>query len=281
MTRMRGLRALLEREIVDHEGPTRPIALLRIGLAVVAWACYARELAFYSRPLHLPDLALSIVFFAVTTAMLVGCWSRAATALSGLTMLAMYYLSALDLSRAPNEWSSHHCFLLACATLLLSLGPCGDSLSVDRWLAERRGERGRGWGPLWAVRLIALQVSALYFWTATHKTSLSWLSGERLAGALRANLLGSDPLPFGGFDTLCMVTAWGVMFVEYGLAFGLPFQRTRRVMLPIGLILHAGIYLTLPVTTFSVEMFILYLAFLDPRAVDRALEQAGFGRAAS
>ena len=68
-----------------------------------------------------------------------------------------------------------------------------------------------------------------------------------------------------------MIVAFAVVALEYCLAFGLPFRRTRRYLVLPGLAFHAIIYVTLPVYTFSATMALLYLAYFDADAVDRVI----------
>ena len=58
-----------------------------------------------------------------------------------------------------------------------------------------------------------------------------------------------------------------VLLVEVALAVGLFMRRTHRWLLPIGILFHGVMVVTLPVATFSVTMWLLYLAVLDPDRV--------------
>ena len=104
-------------------------------------------------------------------------------------------ISATQLGREP--WTHHHTYLLAVAALLIALTPCGRSYSVDRYLAVMRAghaglpppaERGN----LWGLRLIVVQLSVLYFFSAFDKTSYAFLSGARLEQIFLWYYAGSD-----------------------------------------------------------------------------------------
>jgi hypothetical protein len=56
------------------------------------------------------------------------------------------------------------------------------------------------------------------------------------------------------------------------LAVGLWIPRWRNAFLALGVALHAVFYVLIPVETFSVTMFALYLAFVDPEDVDRVVD---------
>ena len=91
------------------------------------------------------------------------------------------------------------------------------------------------------------------------------------------NLLGSDYPSFPGFHELVVL----ISIVTVALEFTLPFvhwvYRWQRVIIPIGLGVHALFYVLIPVKTFSVLMFVLYIAFLHPDWVHRTLALAGAG----
>src|SRR5690606_29694313 len=84
---------------------------------------------------------------------------------------------------------------------------------------------------------------------------------------------GSDYPSLPGFRGLAMLTAISVVILEYALAFGMPFARSRRYLVLPGLVFHAIIYCTLPVYTFSATMVVLYLAYFDPGTVHRLIER--------
>ena len=64
------------------------------------------------------------------------------------------------------------------------------------------------------------------------------------------------------------------MALEFALALGVWRPRWHRLLLPLGVAFHAGLYVLLPVHTFSATMVLLYLAVIDPSAVHRAVAAA-------
>ena len=254
---------------VDTEGSSRSSALIRIGLAMLFWSRWAGELLLY-RDQSPIGLFLAANFFVATMLLFLGYHSRIAAVWAGSVGLAMYYYFGFQLGREP--WTHHHTYLLAVAALLIALTPCGRSYSLDRYLAVMRAER-MGVAPpaergnLWGLRLIVVQLSVLYFFTALDKTSYAFLSGARLEAIFLWYYAGSD-YP-AGLAWLATIVSLAVVVLEYGLAFGLPFRATRRYLVLPGLAFHAIIYLTLPVYTFSATMALLYLAYFDADAVDK------------
>ncbi|MBL8584494.1 MAG: HTTM domain-containing protein [Rhizobiaceae bacterium] len=260
---------------VNTEASSRSSALIRIGLAILFWSRWAGELTLFSSHGAL-ELALSLNFFAATTMLFIGLSSRVAAAWAGVVAMAMYYYFGQQLGREP--WTHHHTYLLAMAALLLALTPCGRSYSLDRYLAVTRAARERRACPaergnVWGLRMIVIQMSVLYFYSAFDKTQSGFLSGARLEHIVLWFYAGSDYPAMPSFPTMAMLTAVAVVVLEYALAFGLPLRRTRRYLLPLGIAFHLTIYVTLPVYTFSATMLLLYLAYLDPDRVHRVIDR--------
>ncbi|MDX8515541.1 HTTM domain-containing protein [Mesorhizobium captivum] len=266
---------------VGTEGSSRSSALVRIGLAMLFWSRWAGELLL-CRNQSPNGLFLAVNFFVATALLFVGYHSRIAAVWTGSVGLAMYYYFGHQLGREP--WSHHHTYLLAIAALLIALTPCGLSYSLDRYLAVMRAERTglpppAERGNLWGLRLIVVQLSVLYFFAAFDKTNYAFLSGARIEQIFLWYYAGSD-YP-AGLAWLATIVSLAVVALEYCLAFGLPFRRTRRYLVLPGLVFHAIIYVTLPVYTFSATMALLYLAYFDADAVDKVIARLqGIGLAA-
>lgn len=256
---------------VDTEGSSRSSALIRIGLAMLFWSRWAGELLLYMDQSP-AGLFLAANFFVATVLLFIGYQSRAAAVWTGLVGLAMYYYFGFQLGREP--WTHHHTYLLAVAALLIALTPCDRSYSLDRYLAVMRAERA-GLAPpaergnLWGLRLIVVQLSVLYFFAAFDKSNHAFLSGARIEQIFLWYYTGSD-YP-AGLAWSASIVSGAVVALEYCLAFGLPFRRSRRYLVLPGLAFHAIIYLTLPVYTFSATMALLYLAYFDADAVDEVI----------
>jgi hypothetical protein len=260
---------------VSSEGSSRSSALIRIGIVLLFWSRWAGELLLYMNQSPL-GLFLSANFFIATTLLFIGYHSRAAAVWSGVVGLVIYYYFGHELGREP--WTHHHTYLLAISAVLIALSPCERSFSLDRYLAVLRAER-QGQAPppergnLMGLRLIVVQLSILYFFSALDKTNLAFLSGVRLEHIFLWFYAGSDYPDIRGLPVIAMITAFAVVILEYALAVGLPFRATRRILIWLGLAFHAVIYVTLPVYTFSATMIVLYLAYLDADAVDRVIQR--------
>jgi uncharacterized membrane protein YphA (DoxX/SURF4 family) len=264
----------------DRPGSTRIASLLRIGLALLLWSRWASpHLPF--RDLSPERLAIGAIFFASTTLMLVGLWSRISTFVAGCTAMGFVYY--LGWYRGFEPYQHHHTTFLAMCVFLLAFTPCGGSYSVDRWRRVRRAERAGQQlppetGNNYALRLIAFQLAAVYFWSALQKCNIAFLSGVRLQQVFMYYYVGSDaPAPVW-FEPLCIAVAIGTLAIEFTLTFGLWFRRLQRPLIIAGIGFHLGIYYFVPVSTFSLTSILVYLAFLDPDQVHRIIDRMSGGR---
>jgi hypothetical protein len=274
---VRQLNAVLERE-----ASTRSAALLRIGLAILIFTRYGALLVLDHR-LDRISVWIVLAFWSSTTAMLFGYRAQWSTLTTALTLLAgrAYFGSLLH----DGSWgSNHHVHLLIAATIGCALTPSGRSYSLDRWLALRRCDRRAEPPPLErgrvaALYLIALQLSAVYFWGAVNKTTWGWLSGAKLESQLLDFIFDSDPPDLPGWHLMVAAFAIGTLLLEYALAFGLWLPSARRWLIPIGIAFHIAIYVTLPVSIFSALSCLLYLTYLDPDDVHALIERLSGARA--
>jgi hypothetical protein len=268
---VRELNARLER-VLTAEGSSRSASLLRIGLAILVLDRFApgMQLGKQSEP---RALLLMLCYWTGVCALLIGYRSQLAAAISALTLGAsVRYLGGVlhqDVFRGH-----HHVYLLLSALGCLAFTPCGRSYSLDRWRQLERDlplppERG----PTWALRLMAVQLSAVYFWGAFDKTSAGWLSGAKLESQLLATVFDSDPPSFAGWHALLAVAAVFTALLEYALALGLWFRAGRRWLIPLGIAFHLLIYATMPVSIFSALACMLYIAYVDPDDVHAAIER--------
>ena len=225
---------------------------------------------------------LGVAFFVLTSMMLVGYRAQAACAGVALMLMTMHFW--MGHGYGHPGWTSHHIYILVVSVSLLALSPCGHSYSWDRYRALAQAQNAHEvppeYGDLWPQRLIALQLAALYFWTAVDKTNWLFLSGQRLEHAFTWAYTGRILEPLISLGAVLSVAAIVVVVVEYFLAFAIFVRRWQAFVLPIGLALHAAFYVLLPVNTYSATVMVLYLALLDPDAVHRFLDRIqGYGYA--
>jgi hypothetical protein len=82
----------------SREAPTDVVALLRVGVALLLWARFGSECAAYAGRTPVEWL-LTALFFPLTTAMLVGLWSRVSTAATAALLMAMWLYYAPELGK--------------------------------------------------------------------------------------------------------------------------------------------------------------------------------------
>ena len=260
---------------IDSEGSSRTSALIRIGLVFLIWARFSEELLLYKH-MSVAGIAFSTSYFLVTTLMLFGVLCRLTVPATAAHIFFLYFYGGHLQGNEP--WTHHHVYVLGIATMLLSFAPSGRSYSFDRWVVTRRAERDGIPAPpergnLWGLRLIVLQLSALYFWTAFDKSHWGFLGGDRMEHYAMHFYLGSVYPSSPGFHELMVLCAWIVVLLEYALAFGMPFRRVRRWLIVPGLALHGLFYVLLPVATYSMTIWLLYLAYLDADFVHGVIDR--------
>ena len=118
----------------------------------------------------------------------------------------------------------------------------------------------------WAVRLVQLQVSAVYLSTAWEKyQGISWRDGTALYYVSRMDdLFGRLPLPDIWFETPWLLAAmtWGVVLLEGLLPVALWCKPTRKWALLAAIGLHLSIEATMHIFLFEWVMIISLLSFL-------------------
>lgn len=255
--------------LVQRRGSQVPASLLRVLLPSIAWARFAEELLPCHDVTNAHHVLLSIAFFGTSTWMLVGFGGRA----GGLAFAAVldYMVFWLGRTTVP-DWGHHHTTTLAYAVTYTALLDNTAALSVDRWLETARdaGAALRR-GATWPYRVLALQISSIYFWSAIDKTERPFLDGSRLIQIFVEVYWHSDWVVPAPLWTVAAIAAWIVVVIEYLLPFTLWFRRTRAASVAVGVTLHAMFYVLLPVGTFSVTMIACYLAYFDPDEVERAV----------
>lgn len=257
----------------DARGSTRTLGLLRMIFAALAWSVWAEPYRLHEQGgwLH---AGMGLLFFAASSLMFVGLWSRVATALTACAVLYFFYMRGV-LPGVPRFMSHNH-NLLATGIALLALSPCGRSLSLDRVRALRRAERDGTpppdeSGPLWVQRLLCIQLTAVYLWATQMRLDPGFLSGERMQHMWLYFYSGADLPEHALFAPLCQVAALTTVILEPVLAIGLYFRKPRPWLMAAGVLFHGALYWMLAVGAFSLITLAFYLCFFPPDAMHRFL----------
>jgi hypothetical protein len=195
-------------------------------------------------------------------ALLVGWHTRVASVLVALLLLVLqrrdvYVLNSGDL-------------LLRELAIYVALMPAGECWSFD---ARRRGSRKRA---PWGLRLLQVQVSALYLFSVLAKLhGSSWQDGSAVGKAVQLEDLQRFvvPFPFATSVTFSALLTYGTLLVEAFLVVGLWLPRTRWWAMAAGVAVHLGIEATLLIGWFSFAVIACYLAFVPADVLRRVVRR--------
>jgi hypothetical protein len=178
------------------------------------------------------------------------------------------------------------------ALIYLMIGPCGDALSVDRWISRWWTARQSGLplGPapapapsVWAnfiLRLVQINFCIIYLASGSSKLQgRTWWNGSALWGCMANPEFAPLHLAaYASFINWLSENRWaweivltsGAVFT-LALELGFPFlvwnRRLRPVMIVGAIMLHLGIAVIMGLITFSLFMFCLLLAFVPGEAI--------------
>jgi hypothetical protein len=286
----RGVLKYLREEITFWAPPadwTSPMQ--EVGHGHIIWSPYFHlEDPFWITTVHVAILVAMALF-------MVGLWTRVTSVLAWAG--AMAYVQ-----RVPTLLFGMDTMGIVALTYMM-IAPCGDALSVDRWLLKRRARRrGEPEPPLepsasatFATRL--LQIHFCYIYGASGLSKLlgsAWWNGTALWGTVANSYFAPMNLPWylAGLTVLAKHRWLWEIAMSAGTAYtlaleiGFPFlvwnRRLRWVMVSAAVFLHTGIGLSMGLVTFSLMMLVLVMAFVPPEAVQAMLNrlQAAWHKAA-
>jgi hypothetical protein len=281
------LTAWLDR-VLREERDTYLLGLVRIGVSLLLLAHVHRLAQEYLRDgyfgdvFHLPIVPEALVptravyggwlVLQVAAALLALIGVRAREALLFVSSSCLYVLLCDRLQYHNNRYA------LLLLGFLLAFTPCDRSVV---WPRRRLAASPHARGPLWAQRLMQLQVSLIYLASSGGKLlDRDWRDGHVLllrsthlldewsragwhvpgvvAGALSSPLL---------FDLASKAGIASELF----LALGLWQPRLRPYALWLGVMFHLGIELSARVELFSWLMWTTYVLFATPECGERVL----------
>jgi hypothetical protein len=205
------------------------------------------------RPAH----ALSMGILALFTA---GLWTRTTSALA--LVVAISYAHRVPAALFGLDKIN------IMLTLYLAIGPSGQAVSVDRWLAGRR--RGGlppaapGVAANLAQRLIQVHMCVIYFFAGISKLQgPSWWSGEAMWRAV-ANLeyQSADMTWLAWHPWLLNLMSHFSILWEVSFCVLIWYRLWRPLVLAAAVVLHVGIGACLGMWTFGLIMLVGCAAFL-------------------
>lgn len=213
---------------------------------------------------HVPSTSAVVqlcfwVLVAQTVLLLVGLLSR----LNALCVVA--WLISFQ-NRNPQILDAEDAVMRLIA-LYLVLMPCGASWSVDAWIFKRLDTAGSV-RPAWGLRLLQIQMAAIFFTAGLHKIGTEqWLGGTALYYVARLDdYFHKLPLPTWTFDSPWAVAGltWAVVLGELLVPIFIWFRETRRWALAVAVLFHLGNEWTMHLFLFHWIMLAGWLAFLEP-----------------
>lgn len=146
----------------------------------------------------------------------------------------------------------------------------GATLSVDAWLARRRGTELAQTQYVWPLRLIRFQVALLYLNSGLWKLLAgAWQDGSAIYYATSQNIFHRFPWPIPEWaDPILTAGAYATLLWEISFPVLVLNRRTRTLALVTGVLVHVGIWLSIEVGAFSLMILCTYLAFLDSSTIE-------------
>ena len=146
--------------------------------------------------------------------------------------------------------------------------PLGCSYSVDKMLQRPLGKNDQQpqIKPIWALRLIQIQVCLIFFAGAWIKLQdQHWVEGTALYYITRLDNFCHFPLPTQLFEQMWAIhlMTWSVLIIEVVVPFAIWFKRTRRSALLLTLGLHVAIFYSMNIFLFQWLMLVGWLSFVE------------------
>lgn len=207
-------------------------------------------------PVHLIGLAIVALFT-------LGLWTRVTSALTALLVIS-YVNRTTGAQYGLDQINS---FL----TLYLAIGPSGDYLSVDAWLAKRqgRGVNRRSVLANLALRLIQVHMCIVYLFAGLGKLQGdTWWNGQAIWGAVgNYEYQTLDLTWLAAHMGIVNLLTYGALFWEVTYPFLIWPRLTRPIWMAMAIAVHAGIGLAMGMITFGLIMIFGNLAFLDSSSI--------------
>jgi hypothetical protein len=212
------------------------------------------------------EIAMYVALIVGAVCLVSGVCSRLASAIVWLGVLAFT-------RRNPYVFNSGDSYLRVIAFYLV-LTPAGASLSLGRWIRQRRDFWRFPCRSLWGLRLLQVQVSIVYlsaFWDKLRSGPL-WNDGTAMSYVLRIGDVERFPAPVFPTNSVAInLMTYGTLAVEFALGVLVWNKRLRPWVLGLGVAFHLLIDYSIRVGSFSFVAIVALLAFVSPDASERAI----------
>jgi hypothetical protein len=195
-----------------------------------------------------------------------GLWTRLS--------LVMVFVGLMSFQRRDPWVLNTGDWLLRILSFYLVLAPAGAALSLDRFLRHRRQFWDSPLRSPWVVRLIQIQLSAVYLFSVWAKVQgTDWNNGTAVSYALRIGDFARVHLPhaIAASGLLSSFLTYGALATELSMAFLVWNRKFRPYVIAAGVSMHLFIDSTMLVGFFSYEVFIAYLAWVPEDRLDAGL----------
>jgi hypothetical protein len=215
-------------------------------------------------PGHEPlERGLQVAAVAALCAAVLGIWPRTACFCAGLLL---YHLAPLEtIFWTPNPFQ-RGLTVSVLALLTLSFSRSGDRLSL---LPRRTAATPPSPDYQWPLRLVQLQLCQVYLISGYAKLALAgfgWVTGENIRRWL---LVFSQQDQVAVSSTLgvwladrpvaCWAIAVGAITLDLGLVAIVVWPRLRVWLIPVALLFHAGIVMTMGIFFLNVPQFLVFV----------------------
>lgn len=236
------------------------------------WFFTPDALAWVSRSPDALVVAMAGLFVLSALAFGLGAWTQASCIVMTACCYYFYALNSLHIGTL-----SFDILLVTLAVLCVTPYP-GDRWSVD---ARRRGGPAPP-RPVFAQRLLQMQMAATYFYTGLSKIGPggNWIGDNpvlHLLNSAPGSVVKEFPLRawFAAQPALCYAAGLGVVAMELALPFLWACRRTRAAGIALGWAFHVLLLVTLHVPSLFFFLFPpQMLLFLDPTAFEALRRRA-------
>lgn len=206
--------------------------------------------------------AAVIVWLLAATGLLVGFYSRACALVAWALALSFQRINPM----VHNAGDGVRIITL----FMLVLCPCGAAWSVDAW----RAQRGRVLVYPWAIRLLFVQMTIIYFLNGLTK----WFGADWRDGVAMHYVMGDLTLmrwsPAWLFPPTWVVRqlSWGAIIWETAFPLLVLRPKPRQAALILGATFHLTTLIFMDLGAFPINMLCLYLPLLPWERLRRSAE---------